>query len=502
MTRSVRERYAFTVGTNLLRGLLSFVTGMLLARWLGPDQFGAMAFLLGTFLAIRQLLDMGSSMAFFTFMSQRLRSRRFVFYFFGWLALQFTLLLAAVGLLFPSEWVEAIWQGEQRGLVLLAFAAAFMQNSLWPVVQQASESQRRTLWVQSIAVIIWTAHLAAVTMLWLLGLLGLYAVFAAIAIEYLLAAIVAISRLSYAGEAEADNGSREPVLRKFLSYCAPLIPYAWVGFAYEFADRWLLQNYGGSVEQAYYQVGARFATISLVATTSILRIFWKEIAEAEYRHDHERAAVLFRKVSRSLFLMGAVIAGFLIPWTEDLLLLLLGSAYAGGALTLSIMLIYPVHQSLGQICGTMLYATERVWFLVTSGIVYSFVSIVVTYLLLAVLGLEAEGLAIKMVALQLIQVNVLIFIVSRIWKRRFDWIYQPVSLAILIAFGWLVYVIAGAVMGNVVSIIVKMLFAGFIYMLLTAGLVYSQPWLAGMERAELMANAGRLVRRVRNINRR
>lgn len=497
MTGTVRERFVFTVGANLLRSLISFVTGMLLARWLGPDEYGNMAFLLGTFLALRQLLDMGSSMAFFTFLAQRPRSRRFVWSFFGWLSMQFLVPLLAIGLLFPSEWVDIIWKGEQRGLVLLALAAAFMQNSLWPVVQNSNESQRQTLWVQSVGVMIWVAHLIAIILLWLLGVLGLYAILAAIALEYLLGSIVAIKRLSYADSNEngVSHGNLDSMLKMYAGYCLPLIPYAWIGFAYEFADRWLLQSYGGSVEQAYYAVGAKFAAVSLIATSSILRIFWKEVAEANQRQDHERTAMMFKKVSRSLFLIGAIIAGFLIPWTEDLLTLILGAAYVGGATTVAIMFLYPVHQSLGQICNTVFYATEKIWLYVVTNGIFSIASIAVTYALLAVLGLASEGLALKMVAIQIISVNVMAFIIARLWKRPFDWLYQPVSLAGCVGFGWLAYVTVTVLVGNFLPLLVTMGMAGLLYLMLTTGFVYAMPWLADMSREELVADTGKALRK-------
>ena len=79
---SIRSRFIFTVGTNFFRSLLSFITGILLARLLGPESYGNMAFLMGSFMGVLSLLNMGSSSAFFTFMSQKTRSRKFVLLFF------------------------------------------------------------------------------------------------------------------------------------------------------------------------------------------------------------------------------------------------------------------------------------------------------------------------------------------------------------------------------------------------------------------------------------
>lgn len=504
MDTSVRSRYFFTVGANLLRGLISFATGMLLARWLGPQAYGSLAFLLGTFIGIRQLLDMGSASAFFTFLSQRSRSKKFVRSFFVWLGLQFLIPFCIIGLLFPTEWIETVWHGEQRELVLLAFIAAFMQNSVWPVVQQAGESQRKTILVQGINVIVISAHLFAVILLCWMDMLGLLSIFIAIALEYLLASVVLQKQYNYSAvnDSNLKGDIEEPLLRKYMRYCLPLIPYAWVSFAYEFVDRWLLQKYGGGVEQAYYAVGAQFSAIALIATSSVLRIFWKEIAEAHHQGNYARTGVLYQNVSRLLFLVGAIISGFLIPWAEDLLRVILGVAYIGGATTLAIMFLYPVHQSMGQIGGTMLYATERVSLQVITGIIFMLVSMVATYFVLAPenatipgFALASEGLAFKMVIMQLISVNVVAFIIARILSWSFDWVYQPVSLLGCMGFGWISHHVITRFPVNDWPLITLMMISGLIYLCLVAIFVYAMPWLAGITRQELVRD----IQKVLNI---
>lgn len=508
MTRSVRGRFAFTVVANLARSALSFVTGMLLARSLGPVSFGNMAFLLGTFIALRQLLDMGTSTAFYTFMSQRRQSKRHVAAFFAWLALQFGVVLLVVGFLFPARWVELVWHGERRELVVLAFAAAFMQNTLWPVVQQAGESQRQTVWVQGVGAAVAAMHLLVVLSLWWGGLLGLYAIFVALTVEFLLAAVVTFKWLSGrsaavpAVAAPVASEAGGPMWRSYLRYCLPLIPYSWMGFAYEFADRWLLQNYGGSVQQAYYAVSAQFASVALLATASILNIFWKEIAEAHYNGDHGRTRALYRRISRTLFLVGAIVAGYLLPWSADLLRLLLSGTYVAGASTLMVMFLYPVHQSLGQIGTTMLYATERVTLSVVVGIFFMLLSIGLTYFVLAPadarvpgLGLASMGLALKMVGLQVFQANIVAYIVARLWKWPFDWVFQPVGLLGCLGGGWLAHAAVTAVAGSFWPLPAVMALGGVVYAMLIVAFVYAMPWLTGLTRTELLLNASSVWRK-------
>jgi O-antigen/teichoic acid export membrane protein len=499
MRHSIRKRFAFTVGANLVRSALGFLTGILMARWLGPIPFGTMAFLLGTFLAVRQLLDMGSSSAFFTFLSQRRRSRQFILGFYAWQLAQFLMPLLVVGLIFPGRWISFIWHGEHRSLVLAAYAATFMQNGLWPVIQQAGESQRETLWVQGASVVVSGFNLLAIALLQAMGQLGLCAIFVLTALEFLLLAIIAHNRLTYATGGETQIA--DPIFAGYVAYCLPLVPYGWVSFAYLFADRWLLQAYGGGSQQAYYAVGAQLSSIALIATTSILSIFWKEIAESNHRRDFKRAGILYQRVSRLLFFVGAVAAGLFIPWTKELLRLLLGPAYVNGAAALGLMFLYPMHQSMGQIGSTMLLATERVKLQVVIGCVSMLASIVVTYFMLAPptaripgLGWAAEGLALKMVLTQIVTVNFMAYMISRIWKWPFDWLYQPISAVGCIGLGIAArYAIFGIVPGGF-PLPVAMALAGILYAGLICGSVYLLPWLIGMTQLELRQDLNRVWR--------
>ena len=271
---SVRFRFGFSLVANLAKAFITFVSGMLVARGLGPEQYGTMIFLLGTFTAVRQLFDMGGSTAFFTFLSQSQRSRRFVGLYFAWLGFQFLLTLLAVGLLFPTSWIELIWKGEQRNLVILAFLAAYMQSVLWTTILQMGESQRLTRWVQGVAVTVALVHLLLIGIAWWGDWLSVRTVFSLVIIEWIIAVALIVRLLRFPVVAGVSDTPRS-VFREFCRYCLPLIPYAWVSFAYEFADRWLLQNYAGSIQQAYYSVAFQFSAIAAIATSSILNIFWK-----------------------------------------------------------------------------------------------------------------------------------------------------------------------------------------------------------------------------------
>jgi O-antigen/teichoic acid export membrane protein len=504
VTLSIRSRFGFSLFANLSRAIITFGTGMLVARGLGPEQYGTMMFLLGTFAAARQLLDMGSGTAFFTFLSQRQRSRRFVGWYFAWLGVQFLLPLLAVGLLFPAAWVDLIWQGEQRSLVILAFLAAYMQSVLWSVILQMGESQRLTRWVQGVAVTIALVHCLLMVLAWWGGWLAVHTIFGLMIIEWGIAVAVIVKQLRFPQMPE-EHDTPKSVVTEFWRYCLPLIPYTWLGFAYEFADRWLLQTYAGSVQQAYYSVAYQFGAIAAIATSSILNIFWKEIAEAHHQNNRERVALLYRQVSRGLFFVAAAGAGFLAPWAEDILRITLGAAYVGGATTLMIMFFYPLHQAMGQIGGTMAYATGRVAVYVKIGMVFLASSMVVTYFVLADaaaylpgLGLGSLGLAGKMVVMQILSVNALAWYLARSLEIKFDWLFQPVAALTCMAAGLLAYAIPQTMFDVGTQLWLALLVAGMLYATLLLVLIWLAPSLAGLCRNDLAAAVAmglRLVRR-------
>ena len=152
---------------------MSIATGLVVARGLGPENYGTFVFLLGCFMALRQLLDLGSSRAFYTFISQKPRGKRFVGFYAGWQLVQFVLPLIIIGLLFPGEWLERIWIVKDRVLILVAFAAVFMRENAWNMMTQIGESARLTHRVQLMNLVISAIHFFLVLCIWSFNALSL-----------------------------------------------------------------------------------------------------------------------------------------------------------------------------------------------------------------------------------------------------------------------------------------------------------------------------------------
>ena len=166
--KSPFKRTLFSFFANVIRSILSILTGMLIARGLGSADYGVFSFLIASFTALKSLLDMGSSSAFFSFISKKYQSKSYVVSYLIWLFIQFLLSILLIGILCPESWIERIWQGELRGRVLLAFITVFFQEQIWGALNAISESQRLTVNIQSLNMIIAAMHFLLVIILCML----------------------------------------------------------------------------------------------------------------------------------------------------------------------------------------------------------------------------------------------------------------------------------------------------------------------------------------------
>lgn len=484
---------------NLIRTPISFVTSLLLARWMGPSEYGRMVFLLASFGAVRGLLDLGTGTAFFTFLSQHKRGRRFIAWYWLWVLLQFGGALAFLVFVLPEEIVAALWVGEGKPLLALALAASFVQGTVWTSASQMAEADRETRRLQRLQTIVVLVHLGTMTTLFVAGELAVPVVFLAMIVEWFAGGVVAAQMYDRADTSDQAPEHLGAVLREFAVFCWPLIPYAVLTFVYSFVDRWMLQTWGGASEQGYFGVAQQLSGVALIAASSVLRVFWKEVAEAEHVGDRARIISLYRRLSRLLFFVGAAVAAGLVPWTRDVIELSVGRAYSGGVEAAVLMFLYPVHQSIGQLNGTFMYATGMVRLQVSLGSISMVGSIIVAYFLMAPptfgvpgLGLASLGLAWKMVGIQFITVNVGMWVIARRTGGRFDGVHQARVLGICLGIGVTGKWVVTEMIGPGGYALYRLAAGLVVYGMAVAVLVFVRPGLAGLTEADLRGLVSRL----------
>jgi O-antigen/teichoic acid export membrane protein len=487
--RSIKSRFVATLTSNVLRTGLTFLTTIILARALGPAAYGELVFLLGSFAASRQILDAGTSTAFYTFLSQRPRGRQFLLTYFLWLLAQFLIPLVLIGLLFPDAWIEHIWRGYDKLRVLEALVAVFLQQQLWQAITQIGESTRRNVSVQAMNLAVALAHLSLIALGWYLSLLSVGVVLAFIGTEYLLVLLLGY-RLFVRPALREPTQDLRSLLADYFTQCRPLVIYAWVGFAYSFFDNWMLNRFAGAQEQAYFSMANQFALLCLVPTTALLQIYWKEVAEAHDRNQPERIVYLFEKAARGVYAMTAMICGLVLPWSQEIMQHVLGSAYQEGWPILALMLIFALHVSLSQVTSATMFAAGEAGWQTRWGIGYMLVSIPFSYLVLAPanapvpgLDLGAAGMAFKVLVLQFLLVNATLWWMAHRKGWRVSGWYQGYVLAITLVPGWLSRQCGVAVWGSdeILSVVLSGVTSAAIYLTFLACVIRLRPAWLGLD---------------------
>lgn len=490
-SQAIAVRYSATFVGNVLRISSSFASGIVVARALGASSYGQLTFILASFTAISSLMDSGSASAFSTLLFAR-RGRAQLFGIYGvWLLIQFVILSLGILIVLPSSTVRTIWFSTDRVTILLGWCSAFANSQLWTAVSQMGEALRETVRMQIAATARGLAHIALLLIAVWLGFLSIRLVFALQAVEYGAIAIAFVGPLyrDNLQQARATNRLDGSLFSAFMKYCRPLIVHGWVVFVAAFADRWLLERFGGSIQQGYFAIAQQFSVVSMLATTALLQVLWKELAEAHDRGAAESIKQLYVRATRMLFLVGAWTSFLVMPYSQLVIKFTLGPAFAGALVPFALMLLYPIQQSLGQIQATFFQATGRTSTYMKVGLASAAINVPLTYFAFAPrslfgLGGGAIALALKLLVAQFIGVTLQAIAIRRAVGWSQDPFLQTTVLAVcaMFAYGakWALLP-AFEHLPFAVPAVCSALLCGSVYTIATAAVVWRWPVVAGLD---------------------
>jgi O-antigen/teichoic acid export membrane protein len=340
--------------------------------------------------------------------------------------------------------------------------------------------------------------------MWQFDFLSAKYLFGLISAEYAISILISCKVIPLR-QLSGDPLDGKAVFDKYRAYCTPLILYSFIGFAYNFADRWLLQSFGGSKEQGFYSIGFQFSAISLLATGSMLNIFWKEISEAHELGNHERMFHLYKRVCRFLYFSAIVISALLILWSEEITRIALGPTFVEGHMVLAVMFLYSAHRALEMINGSMLLATGQTRFHLISGGTFMATSIPISYLIQAPasatipgLGWGAIGMAVKVIVFSIIMSNLVTWWIGKQFGKPLDWTYQVAGMVGTLLLSWLAFSLAKQLAAYFsLSLYLQAGVACLFYFPMVATLLWQFPWIAGTSREEMRSilNLKKLVNR-------
>ena len=507
---TLRKRYAFKLTSNIFSGGISAIIQLMVPRGLGPEAYGNFGFMTAFFDNIINSLDVGSSYWFYTRISQKKEDRKIVRFYRLIMAVLIVLVLGFVLISTAMGFSDRIWIDQSRQIIYLAAVYSIL---FWVLNVQTKimDAYGLTVSAEKARIIEKIIGISIITILFFLNRLNLITLF----FYHYFMIILLIVVYAYIGRRKGypdtfipgvDKEEGKQHFRDLYRYIYPLATYAIVGLVTGIVDRWLLQKFGGSIQQGYFTLSFKIGAIISLFTVSLTPLLMREFSVSFGKKDIKSIKAMFRKHLPVMYLITAYLSCFTAAQYDKIVLIIGGEEYKSAGLVVMVMAFFPIHQTYGQLTSTVYYATGQTRLYRNIGITGMVLGLPLVYFLLAprsMFGLDAGalGLAIKMVILNIIIVNVWLYFNTRYLKLSFSkfLLHQFGSVAILFILALLSKYIIDFIPFLDDKVILSFILSAIIYTIATVLISNYLPKILGMDRETLDKVKLRIIGNLRNV---
>lgn len=494
MSDSLKKRFSYKLITNFIGLICSLLVAGIVPRSLGPAMYGNYSFLTNFFTRIFSFFDTGPLMAFYTKLSQypsRYNLIKFYWGFVGLIGLVVTFIIISISfsnlhqLVFPDQKLLFIW---------MAFIWGFL---MWvnKIIVHMIDAYALTVKGEILSLI---QKIIRVIIIFIMLWLGLFTLFNFFIFQYVtilflfigLLLLLKKNSIPFYPKEKLESSEIKTYVKEFYTYSKPLLFLSLVGLIVGIFDRWILQNYAGSVQQGYYGLSFRIASLCFLFTSAITPLILREFTIAFRDKDFVKIKKLYLKFTPLFFFIATYIAIFVSLQSSKISIILGGSKYQGAHSSIMIMALYPMHQTFGQINGSFFLATNNTKLYSNIGIIFNLIGLLLIFFMIAPsnlygLNLGSIGLALKMVIIQIIAINVEIWYISKRLKFSFKMLFK-MQFLIFFVIGISSY--GTLLIGNYVfnNMIVSFFFSGVLYSIIVFTCIYLFPSIINSSRFEIV----------------
>ena len=500
---SLNKRYFFKLSSNFLGLIISIITQMIIPRGLGPKAYGDFNFLTNFFTQVVGFLDMGTSTCFYTNISRHPKEYPLISFYLYFIVFVSLFVIGFVALVHFSGIHETIWLGQNLVYVYLA-AGWGLLNWHVQILGQMADAYGITVPAEKVRMLQRILGLGVIALLYLYNQIYLpqfffYNYFILLFLIIALIAVIIRNVHLSKNNLKISWESARNYIKVFFNYSHPLFVIALLGLVGGIFDRWLLQYFGGSVQQGFYSLSYQIGTICFLFTGAMTPLLMREYSILHGNNDLNEMGRLFKRYVPILYAIAAYFSCFLMVQAKEVVSIIGGSAFQGSIMAVAIMALYPIHQTYGQLTSSLFYATGRTKLYRNITVIFSLVSLPLTYFLIAPVGMfglnaGATGLAIKMVIINIIGVNVQLYFNAKL--LHLSYLHYLVH-----QIGCLLFFTSFAVMASFVAdyllidgVLYDFILSGVTYTMIVIAAVYFKPEILGLKREDVQS----LVQLIRN----
>ena len=494
---SLNKKYGYKVTTNLVALFINIVINSIVPRGLGPGTYGDFTFLTNLFTKISNFLNVETATAFYVRLSQRQNDAGLVSFYLSFIGFESVILLVIVAVAHLSGTYLLFCPGQKLIYIYMAAVWALLML-LVKVLSKMADAYGVTVFAEVMKVIQKVVGLTVILLLFFIDRLTLVNFFFYHYGIMILLALTLIFGMAQKGYLFRQGWRLTRVqmrgyTREFYDYCHPLFVSSFFVLIVGVFDGWMLQKFGGSIQQGFYGLSFRIGAICFLFTSAMTPLITREFSIAFIENDLARMRRLFRRYVPMLYAVAAYFACFLAVEADKVAIIMGGKEFRSAAFAVTIMSFYPIHQTYGQLTGSLFRAADMTRLFRNIKVGFMIIGVPLTYFLIVPqnrMGLNAGaiGLAIKMVGIQFAGVNVQLYFIARLLKIKF-WNYvahQILSVGCLLTTALTAKFLIDQVSALSEIAILRFFLAGFLYTIMTMALVYFLPLLIGAERKDII----------------
>jgi len=231
--------------------------------------------------------------------------------------------------------------------------------------------------------------------------------------------------------------------QKFKEYSFPLYSFAIIGMIAEILKRWLLQYYGGSIEQGYFSISNNISLLVILIAGSITPIILREFSIKAGNRDIKSLSIFINKYIPLFHSVACYFSIFLFFQTNKLVTIIGGAEFVDAKLPIAIMILYPIYYTTSNMIYSFIFSTNQTIVYRNIGIFFRILSIPIAFIILApseYYGFSggAVGFALMQLVTTIISYNLYLWYSTKILQNTFSpiFIHQFVTIIVFSILGY------------------------------------------------------------------
>jgi O-antigen/teichoic acid export membrane protein len=508
MEDSLKKKFSAKVLSNVLTFAMSSVITILVPRSLGPSDYGNFSYLNHFFSKVFGFFSLGSLLAFFTKLSQRPKEHKMIRFYVFFLLFVLVISILFLTTIYITGSEKLLLNEIKLQVIVLAFAYSFLLY-LINIVRQVNDAYGFTVMSEKFFMVQKLLSLLIVVSLYFFNALNL--------VFYFVHLILVLSLLLFTWIYYLDSQKIKPFAKvnrfskfevkkyisEFYTYSHPLFTLGAIALLLAIAERWLLQYFGGSEEQGFYSFSFAITSIIFLFTGALAPLFTRDFSIAWGKKDFTHMRYLYNRFIPPLIALASFFSFFVAANGDKIGVLLGGRLYANAGLSIAVMSVYPIHQTYGQLCGSVFFASGKTKLMRNISVPFNILGFCLTAFLLLPdkyggLDLGSLGLVYKMVFIQFLVVNFYLYHCSKILNVPFleSMIKQIAIIAAFAGLAFLVNMLFELVFDD---IMLQLILSGFLYTILSVLMVVLFPTiLVSSKRSELLELFNKILKKNKN----